>query len=285
MFTIKGFLYGKKGSIITTNFEHVSINLPLKTLEREGFEVVHIETDEKGWLDKDKIKSHIREDTLMLTMGAVCRETSTLRDIKGIVSVVKSLNPSVVCHFDMWGLYYPDTVIDVIDMASFSGISFNAPLGIGFLYIKKGIKIKPLIEGGFEEKGLRAGEENIFGIALLSKSINFLVENRDKIEHNLKACEDFILNNLQLTPAFKRDWKAPYIFSYGLESTNLEGLVYLMEKHGFYINDYKACAINKTKSRFENIITFRLHPSASVQEVESFIEALNISLKKLRSLS
>ncbi|WPM31472.1 aminotransferase class V-fold PLP-dependent enzyme [Hydrogenobacter sp. T-2] len=282
---IKGYVYGKKGSILTTNFEHISITHPLKGLERQGFEVVYIQTDEKGWVDPQAVAEQVREDTLMVTMGAVCRETSTLRDIKGIVSAVKEVNPNVVCHFDMWGLYYPSISMEELNMASFDGPSLMAPQGVGFLYVKKGIRLKPLIEGGIQERGVRAGEENLFGIYLLSQSVRFLMEKRDEIKKSFEMYDGLVLENLPLPPAFKEGCKAPALFSFGLQGVELEMVISLLERGGFYLNTSTPCMANRRRCGFDHLLSFRLPPLVPIDELERFLYTLRNTLHSIGALT
>lgn len=288
---IKGYLSSKRGSVITTDFEHPSITHPLKTLEKEGLNVLYLTTDRYGWIDPELIREHVKEDTLLVTMGAVCRETATLRDIVGIVKVVKETNPKTLCHFDFWGLYYPDMVVDVelLDMASFDGPSFLGPQGVGILYLKKGIRLKPIIEGGTQERGLRAGEENLFGIYALARSVKILSEWRRAIEENITACDGYVEGMIFPQPIFKKGWKVPGLFSFGLNGLEAEMIMSFMEKKGFFLGYPSPCIANRIKDRlkhktgFDDILSFRIQPFTSLKEIKTFIGAVKSILASVES--
>jgi cysteine desulfurase len=276
---IKGYLYAKRGSVITTDFEHPSITHSLKTLEKEGINVLYLPTDRYGWIDPELVKEHVREDTLLVVMGAVCRETATLRDLKQIVKTVKEVNPKTLCHFDFWGIYYPDRVVDIkqVDMASFDGPSLFGPQGIGVLYIRKGIRLKPIIEGGTQERGLRAGEENLFGIYTLAQSIRVLSEWRRAIESNITACDSYVNGAFFLQPLHKEGWKAPGLFSFGLNGLEAEMIISFMEKRGFFLGYPSRCMASGVKNRlkqktgFDDLLFFRIQPFISLKEINTFL--------------
>ncbi|MEM3714675.1 MAG: aminotransferase class V-fold PLP-dependent enzyme [Nitrososphaeria archaeon] len=280
---IKGFSFGKKGSIITTDFEHPSILHPLKTLEKQGFTIIHIETDNNGWVEPKTIEKYIQKDTILLTMGALCRETATLRNITEIVKIIKKNNNNIICHFDLWGLYYPDSFIDLkeLDMASFDGPYLLGPQGVGFLYVKKGIKLSPLIEGGTQEKGLRAGEENLFGIFALSQAIKFLAEQRKELEAKLRMYDNYIRDNISLFSMSKNGYEVLGLFSYGLQDIEAEMLILSADKYNFFLNYPSPCMANgikhkiKQKCGFDDVIVFRILPTSSQEEIKQFISILN----------
>jgi cysteine desulfurase len=287
---IKGYLFGKKGSVITTDFEHPSIAHPLRTLEREGFHVLYLPTDRYGWIDPELVKEYVKEDTLLVTMGAVCRETATIRDVRKIIKIVKEVNPNTVCHFDFWGIYYPDQVVDLseVDMASFDGPSLLGPQGIGFLYVKRGIRLKPIIEGGTQERGLRAGEENLFGIYALAQSIKLLSEWRKAIENNISLCDNYIKDKMFLSPLFNSEMKAPGLFSYGINEVDVEMIITLLDKSGVFLGYPSPCIASgiktklKQKTGFDDVLSFRTLPFTSLSEIESFIDYVQSIMERVK---
>lgn len=285
---IKGSIYGKSGSIITTDFEHPSILNPLRSLEREGYRVIYLPTDRKGWIEPEVVKETLREDTLLLTMGAVCRETATLRDIEGMIRAVREKNPKTLCHFDMWGVYYPLEVLgqEKPDLMSFDGPFLMASQGIGFLYVKKGARLKPIIEGGLQERGIRAGEENLFGIFTLSLSLKSLLAGDSR--ENLRALDQFVLQRISLPPAFRENSKALGLFSYGLSDLD-EAVINLMDRRGYTMGYPSPCMVNrerlKEKSGYKGLLTFRLAPGVTLEDLEGFLKALEEAVDYVRSLT
>lgn len=251
---IKGVLFNsllntRKGNIVTTDWEHISIHHPIKSMQRLfGFGVVYIKTDSRGEFDVEDLRNVINEDTLLFTIGAVCRETATIRDVASIVRKVKSINPNVICHVDLWGLYYPTDYIPIgeIDIATLDGPFLLAPQGISALYVKKGVRLRPLIEGGIQERGIRAGEGNLFGIFSLGYSLKFLTDNKNAIVLSLKEADNLLTEYIHLPALYNPNRKALGLFSYGIK-TDAEMFVSLLEKHGFLLGTSSPCMLNDSK--------------------------------------
>lgn len=198
---IKGLAraYSKKGKhIISSPIEHISVLHPLRSLEREGFEISLVAVDGQGLIDPDKIKQLIRPDTIFISLTMASNEIGTLEPISQIGKITKERN--IPLHVDGVAAVgmIPINVDDyAIDLLSLSGNNFYGPLGTGALYVRQGIRLLPLIEGGIQENGLRAGTHNLAGIIgmgvaaalakeqLLSRR-EHLVYLRDKLFEGLK---------------------------------------------------------------------------------------------------
>ena len=193
---IKGLVWAnsKKGKhIIASPLEHHSVSHPLKNLEKHGFEISWLKVDNKGIVDPKEIASLIRDDTILVTITSASNEIGTLEPIKEIGEITRE--KGVVFHTDAvacTGLVPIDVNEFNIDLLSLSGNIFYGPLGTGALYVKKGVRIQPLIEGGVQENGLRAGTHNLAGIVgmgvaariakeKLSERSIYLINLRDKL--------------------------------------------------------------------------------------------------------
>ena len=167
---IKGIAkaYEKKGRhIVSTDIEHHSILHPLKTLEREGWEVAYLKPDNYGLIHPDQVREAVRNDTVLVSIGHSNREIGTIQNIKELVKAAKEKNPKVIFHIDACPTlgHYPVDMQDWgVDAASFTAHLMYGPKGVGALWTRKGVKIRPLIEGGTQERGVRAGTENVPGI-------------------------------------------------------------------------------------------------------------------------
>ncbi|WPM32703.1 cysteine desulfurase family protein [Hydrogenobacter sp. T-2] len=167
---IKGIAeaYEKKGRhIITTEIEHHSILHPLKSLEKRGWEVTYLKPDKYGLIDPQQLADAVRPDTVLVSIGHSNREIGTIQNIKELVRAVKEKNPKVIFHTDACPTlgHYPVDLKDWgVDAASFTAHLMYGPKGVGALWTRKGVKIRPLIEGGTQERGVRAGTENVPGI-------------------------------------------------------------------------------------------------------------------------
>ncbi len=199
--------YEKKGRhIIATSIEHHSILHPCKSLEKEGFEVTYINVDKYGLVNKDELNEAIRPDTILVSIGHSNREIGTVQHIKELVSIVKAKNPKALFHSDIAPScgHMPVDVQDLgIDLASITAHLMYGPKGVGALWTRKGVKLKPLLEGGIQERGVRAGTENVpgivgFGAAAdltqkeMSDRVSRLSGYRDKIRKALEENLDMI---------------------------------------------------------------------------------------------
>lgn len=164
--------YAQKGKhIITTQIEHHAVLHTCAYLEKQGFEVTYLPVDENGIISLSQLEQAIRPDTILITVMAANNEIGTLQPIREIGQIAKE--HGVLFHTDAVQAYahMPIHVSDCgIDMLSASGHKFGGPKGIGFLYIRKGLKLKSLIHGGMQERGRRAGTENIPGIVGMAKA-------------------------------------------------------------------------------------------------------------------
>ncbi|MFN3870892.1 MAG: cysteine desulfurase family protein [Aquificaceae bacterium] len=190
---IKGIAeaYEKKGRhIITTEIEHHSILHPLKSLERKGWEITYLKPDKYGLIHPDQLAEAIRPDTVLISIGHSNREIGTIQNIKELVRVAKEKNPKVIFHTDACPTlgHYPVDLKDWgVDAASFTAHLMYGPKGVGALWTRKGVKVKPLIEGGTQERGIRAGTENVPGIvgfgAACELAMKELPERMERLAH------------------------------------------------------------------------------------------------------
>lgn len=275
---IKGAnVYNKNKTILTTQLEHISILHPINTLAKEGFEVIYMPVDSYG----DFVYDYIPENLGFVSVGAVCRETSQKRDIERFCKLLREKNEEIFIHIDAWGLLYIDFDISLVDAISIDAVFLGAMPGVSTFYIKRGKKIKPLIEGGMQERGLRAGEQSTVGIKTFKNVLEYLKEKKPQIEEFIRLASTYIKENLYLRPLFKNN--AFGIFSYEIPKGSLEKLVMMMEKKGFYLNSSSPCMGTNTQKEelLRNIlgmagdnILFRIPPLVSF-DYKSFVEALN----------
>ena len=188
---IRGIAYSYKNKgnhIITSKIEHPAVLETCKQLEKEGFEVSYIGTDENGIVDLEELKKEIKKTTALITIMFANNEIGTLQPIKEIGEIAK--NNNIIFHTDAVQAV-GSVLIDVkelnIDSLSLSAHKFYGPKGIGVLYVRKGIKFEKFVNGGHQERNKRAGTENVAGIVGLAKAIELAY--RDLEEHNKKIKE------------------------------------------------------------------------------------------------
>lgn len=198
---IKGVAYANKekgNHIITTKMEHHAVLHPCEYLEKDGFEVTYLDVDEYGVVKLDELKSAIKKETILISVIFANNEVGTIQPIKEIGEIAKANN--VIFHTDAVQAV-GNIEIDVselnIDLLTMTAHKIYGPKGIGALYIKKGIKITPLIHGGAQEKRRRAGTENIPLIVGFAKAVELATENIEEHSEKLIKLRDKLMNDIR----------------------------------------------------------------------------------------
>ena len=190
--------YQEKGKhIITSKIEHHAVLHTCQYLEKRGFEVTYLDVDEYGTVDLEQLKKAIRPDTILISIMFANNEIGTIQPVKEIGEIAKSHN--ILFHTD--GVQaFGHVPIDVeelnIDMLSASGHKFNGPKGIGFLYIRKGIKTKSFIHGGAQERKRRAGTENLPGIVGIGEAARLAADTMKERQEKETAMRDYFINRI-----------------------------------------------------------------------------------------
>lgn len=238
--------------IITSCIEHASVYNPLSFLEDEGFEVTYLPVDEHGIVDLEALKKALRKDTLMVSIMCVNNEIGAIEPVEEIGKIVKSFDPKIVFHTDCIQAYgklncYPKKW--KADMISVSGHKIHGPKGIGFIYIKNGTKIKPIIWGGNQQKGMRSGTENVPGIAGLSLAAKTIYDNLDKKVEKMRMLKQHFIEGVEKIEnttihGLYDETSAPHIISVGIAGIRSEVLLHALEDKGIYVSSGSACASN-----------------------------------------
>ena len=303
---IFGTAYGYKRSgkhIITTNTEHPAINLPLEALKEEGFEIEKIGVDEKGYIDIEELKSKIRKDTILVSVILVNNETGTVQDIEKIGQAVKEVNNDTLLHADAvqaFGKMKIDVKNSKIDMLSASGHKFGAPRGTGIFYMKKGLKVKPLMYGGGQQLNQRPGTENVAGAAAIAKAAEVcyknLEENNEKIREIKKYIADRVLTEIPNTfiNGDSIEKASPYVLNIGFMGLRSEVLLHALEAEGIYVSAGSACnskkkvrssvlsAMGKSDEEIEGSIRLSFSKFNTMEEAEYAVEKLKEQAALLR---
>ncbi len=240
-----GAMKGKK-HIISSAFEHHAVLHTLNKLAKEGFEITLLDVHENGIIRPEEVAAAIREDTALVTIMYANNEIGTIEDIKGIGAVCRE--KGVIFHTDAVqaiGHLHIDVNEQNIDMLSASAHKFHGPKGVGFLYAKKGIRLTNLIEGGAQEKGRRAGTENVPGIAAMATALKEAVSNIDKNTERLTVVRDRIIAGLKEIPhsALNGDEnrRLPGNINFCFEGIEGESLLLLLDDKGIAASSGSAC--------------------------------------------
>ncbi len=198
--------YRDKGNhIITSKIEHHAVLHTCEYLEKNGFEVTYLDVDEHGVVKLDQLKAAIRPTTILITIMFANNEIGTIEPIAEIGKIAKE--KGILFHTDAVQAF-GQLPIDVdemnIDMLSASGHKLNGPKGIGFLYIRKGVKIRSFIHGGAQERKRRAGTENVTGIVGLGKAVELAVSTMEERTKRERELRDYLMTRVLKEVPFSR---------------------------------------------------------------------------------
>ena len=198
---IKGFAYENKNRgnhIITSKIEHHAVLDSCKSLEKEGFNVTYLDVDKNGIVDIQELMNSITPKTILISIMYANNEIGTIEPIEEIGKIAKQKN--IIFHTDAVQAI-GNAKIDVkklnIDMLSLSGHKFYAPKGVGALYIRDGIKVRKLQDGGEQESNMRAGTENVAEIVGLGKAIELIYNEFDSYNLKIKELRDYFINSVK----------------------------------------------------------------------------------------
>lgn len=247
---IKGIALANKEKgkhIITTKIEHPAVINTCRYMEEQGFKVTYLPVDRFGIVDIETLEEAIGEDTLLVSIMFANNEIGTIEPIKKIGRICKE--KGVLLHTDAVQAVgnIPIDVKDMnIDLLSMSAHKFYGPKGIGALYIKKGIKINSLIHGGSQERGRRAGTENIAGIVGMGKALEIAAENMDRENKRLSYFRDEMIEQILKIPGTKLNGhkfnRLPGNINISFDSIEGEILVMALDNRGICISAGSACS-------------------------------------------
>ena len=288
-----------KMHIISTAFEHHAVLHTLKKLEKEGFEITLLDVGEKGIVSPAQVEKAIRPDTALVTVMYANNEIGTIQPIREIGAVCRQ--NGVLFHTDAVQAagHLPINVKDdQIDMLSLSAHKFNGPKGIGVLYAKTGVFLTNLIEGGGQERGKRAGTENLPAIvgmaaaleealALQNERLVYVTQLRNQLIEGLKNIPDAILNGDEKS-------RLPGNVNFCFNGTEAEGLLLLLDNKGICASSGSACtsgfldpshvllAIGRDPETARGSLRLTLDYENTKEEVEMIIQAVAETVKILR---
>lgn len=200
---LKGTAFARKAKgnhIITTAIEHHAVLHTCKWLEKQGFTVTYLPVDEYGMVNPDDVEKAITDQTILISVMAANNEIGTIQPIREIGAIAKA--HKIPFHTDAVQAIgaIPINVDEMnIDMLSMSGHKFHGPKGIGVLYVRKGIRLDTLIQGGAQERGQRAGTENLAGIVGIGKAIELAAANLEENAARMTALRDKLINGILAT--------------------------------------------------------------------------------------
>ncbi len=239
--------------LITTKIEHPAILQTMKHLEELGFSVTYLPVDQNGQIRLEELRKAITKDTILVSIMHTNNEIGAMQPIAEAGTLIKHINPNIVFHVDAVQGYGKFRILPKkmgIDLLSVSAHKIHGPKGIGFLYIHEKVKIKPIIYGGGQQKGMRSGTENVPAIAGMAKAIEEVYENLDnEINELYKIKASFVegvskIEGVKVNGLTGRN-SAPHVVSVSVREIRSEVLLHALEEKGIYVSAGSACASNK----------------------------------------
>ena len=294
----------KKGKkhIISSAFEHHAVLHTLARMEKEGFEVTLLDVHEDGLVRPEEVEAAIRDDTCLVTIMAANNEIGTIQPIREIGRICRE--HGVIFHTDAVqaiGHIKIDVKEDNIDMLSASAHKFHGPKGTGFLYVKKGITLTNIIEGGAQERGKRAGTENVPGIMAMAAALKEAAENMDSAASHVRGMRDRLIAGLKEIPhsAINGDEekRLPSNVNFCFEGIEGESLLLLLDQKGISASSGSACtsgsldpshvllAIGRVHDVAHGSLRLSLGEDTTEEEVDYLVKSVAEVVKYLRSFS
>lgn len=289
--------------IITTKLEHPSVREPFLKLEEEGFRVTYLDPDEKGLISPDDLKKALDDETTLVSVMYVHNETGALQPIEELGKVIKDHSRDICFHVDAVQAFGKLKVLPKsmnADLVTASAHKFHGPKGVGFLYIKEGVRCDPFIIGGGQQKNMRSGTENVPGIAGMAKALESMYdegfEERIRAQYELRDYFINALDSVEDVNVFCKDsaYTAPNIISASFLGIKSEVLLHQLESDGVFVSSGSACSSNKpglsfslaamgaTREELDSIIRFSFSYETKKEELDRVVELLKIHVPFLR---
>lgn len=291
--------------VVTTTIEHSSVHEPFAQLERMGYEASYLPVDENGRLSAQTLSEAVREDTLLVSVMMVNNEIGAWEDIKALSTAAKEKNPNVIFHVDAIQAFGKYKIVPKrlgIDLMSVSGHKINGPKGSGFLYIRDGVKVSPIIFGGGQQRGMRSGTENVPAIAGLGEAVRLIYQAHEEKTDKLYQLKKRLIDGLSDLEGVTVNGvhgiavsaTAPHIVSASFAGIRSEVLLHALAARQVYVSSGSACSSNhpelsgtlKAIGVEDNLLDSTLRFSFSVMTTEAEInyalQAVEEELPRLR---
>ncbi len=300
--------------LIVSAVEHAAVANTAAALEKEGYEITVLPVDSAGLVDPGEVKRAVREDTILVSVMAVNNETGSVQRLEEIGKAIKSAGSRAYFHTDaVQG--YGKIALDVkkcgIDLLSVSGHKLHGPKGTGFLYVKKGTRLEPIMYGGGQQQGLRSGTMNVPGAAGLAAAAERAFADPDKERAYIRglrellagelvtAVENLLINGPAGIPGREKD-AAPHILSVSVPGVRSEVLLHALEDEGIYVSAGSACSSHQMKkthgtptlramgldeAMLDSTVRFSLSRENTAEEMKETAKVMSAIVPKLRRFS
>ena len=291
--------------LITTRIEHPAVLQPMAYLENQGFQVTYLPVDHEGKISLEDLERAIRPDTILVSIMHTNNELGSVQPIAEAGELIKRMNPQTLFHVDAvqgFGKFRIYPAKAHVDMLSVSGHKIHGPKGVGFLYIRKGARVNPIIYGGGQQKGMRSGTENVPGIAGLAKAAELVYQNLDQDMDRMYGLRDMLvegigdIEDVRVNGCPGREGAA-HIVSLSVRGVRSEVLLHALEERDIYVSAGSACSSNKPQTSatlkaigverglLDSTIRFSFSVFTTAEEIQYTIQALHELIPALRRYS
>ena len=291
--------------LITSKVEHPAVLETMKYLEEQGFVVTYLDTDKYGRVEPETLRQALTTDTILVSIMHVNNEIGAVNDIEALSTVAKEYDPNILFHTDAvqsFGKFNIFPKREKIDLVSVSGHKIHGPKGTGVLYINEKAKVRPVMFGGGQQKGMRSGTENVPGIAGIGLATKLIYDGLDERIEKMYELKEYFTNELSKLPDVSLNGipregireSAPHIVSASFDGVRAEVLLHALEAKGIYVSSGSACSSNKPslsatlqaigldRKLLDSTIRFSFSTETAKEELDYTLTALSDELPKLR---
>lgn len=295
--------YRRSGNhIITTSVEHASVYNPVINLEEQGFRVTFLPVYSDGRVSLDELQKELCDDTILISVMAVNNEIGTIEPIEEIAGIIREYNEKngkdIIFHVDAVQAFgkmkiYPKRI--GINAMSMSGHKIHGPKGSGALFVDSKVKIKPILFGGGQEKGVRSGTENTTAIAGMGKAVEIAYQRMDDNVSRMLSVKNALIDGAtKIEGVTNNSGDAPHISSLSFVGVRSEVLLHALEEKGIYVSSGSACssnhpaisgvlkAIDLDENLLDSTLRFSFCENNTVDEAEYTVDMLRELLPMLR---
>ena len=294
-----------KKHLITTKIEHPSVYEVFKHYENNGFEVDYLDVDRDGFVNLKQLQDVIREDTLIVSVGAVNSETGAIQDLEQISKIIKMKNRDTYFHTDfVQGLGCTNIKFDRIpvDAITISGHKIHAPKGIGAIYVNKRVKITNVVYGSNAENGIVKRTMPTELILAFAKAVEILIkEEKNEMEHSQKLKEMLAnkiseeITNIKFNSLLSIEKSSPKVLNVSFNGTKGEVLTHFLGMYQIYVSTGSACSSKKGNSRIlevmgltqtelDGAIRFSFSKDNTEKEIDEVVKRLKESVERIRKM-
>ncbi len=291
---------GEQGHIIASSVEHHAVLHSVAWLAKRGLDVTIIDVDQDGLVDPDQVQDAIREDTLLVSVMAGNNEIGTIQPIDRIGAICRE--QGVLFHTDAVQAFGKiDLPMETVDLLSISAHKFHGPKGVGFLFVRKGIRLTPILHGGGHESGLRSGTENVPGIVGLAAAARLAFEERPEVTARMRGFRERLIDEVLRIPGTRlnghRSQSLPHIANFSFQGIEGESLIMRLDEHGIMASTGSACsspnlepshvlvAIGVPLSMAHGSLRISTGRQTTEAEIEALLDVLPRVVEDLRAIS